>query len=163
MADPVRIPHRQREERRNREGSITRKIWKWSLAALLSFAVIFGLGAADTDAASPYKIEVNKSTNKLTLYKNGRVYKQYPVATGRTPSLTPEGTFPIVVKFVKPGWKGIPGGHPNNPLGERWLGPHSLVPGSSGEVMVDPPVAGPPVSFKPLHKDPRKVLVNSWL
>jgi uncharacterized protein YgiM (DUF1202 family) len=84
--------------------------------------VIFGLGATDADAASPYKIEVNKATNKLTLYKNGRVYKQYPVATGRTPSLTPEGTFPIVVKFVKPGWKGIPGGHPNNPLGERWLG-----------------------------------------
>lgn len=122
MADPVRIPHRQREERRNREGSITRKVWKWSLAALFIFAVIFGLGTADADAASAYKIEVNKSTNKLTLYKNGRVYKQYPVATGRTPSLTPEGTFPIVVKFVKPGWKGIPGGHPNNPLGERWLG-----------------------------------------
>lgn len=84
--------------------------------------VIFGLGATDADAASPYKIEINKATNKLTLYKNGKVYKQYPVATGRKPSYTPEGTFPIVVKIVKPGWKGIPGGHPNNPLGERWLG-----------------------------------------
>lgn len=122
MADPVRIPHRYKEERRNREGSTTKKVWKWGLAALFSFAIIFGLGVIDADAASPYKIEVNKATNKLTLYKNGRVYKQYPVATGRTPSLTPEGTFPIVVKFVKPGWKGIPGGLPNNPLGERWLG-----------------------------------------
>jgi SH3-like domain-containing protein len=84
--------------------------------------VIFGLGATDADAASAYKIEVNKATNTLTLYKNGRVYKQYPVATGRNPSLTPEGTFPVVVKFVKPGWKGIPGGLPENPLGERWLG-----------------------------------------
>lgn len=48
--------------------------------------------------------------------------KTYPVATGRTEDLTPEGTFPIVVKINKPGWKNIPGGDPRNPLGEKWMG-----------------------------------------
>jgi SH3-like domain-containing protein len=78
----------------------------------------------NTDAAGfiDYKIEINKKTNKLYLYKNGSVIKVYPVATGRSNSLTPEGTFPVVVKIVKPGWRGIPGGHPDNPLGARWNG-----------------------------------------
>lgn len=69
-----------------------------------------------------YKIEVNKKTNKLYLYTNGVVTKVYPVATGRSAELTPEGTFPMVVKIVKPGWKNIPGGDPKNPLGPRWNG-----------------------------------------
>ncbi|MDN4593716.1 L,D-transpeptidase family protein [Polycladomyces subterraneus] len=77
------------------------------------------VGAAPT---VHYQIEVDKQTNKLYLYKNGDLYKVYPVATGRTQSLTPEGTFTLVVKIVKPGWKNIPGGDPNNPLGPRWLG-----------------------------------------
>jgi uncharacterized protein YgiM (DUF1202 family) len=78
----------------------------------------------NTDAAGfiDYKIEINKKTNKLYLYKNSSVIKVYPVATGRSNSLTPEGTFPVVVKIVKPGWRGIPGGHPDNPLGARWNG-----------------------------------------
>lgn len=88
------------------------------------FSVIVSLAFPGTSyAASPdYKIEINKSTNKLYLYKNGTVVKVYPVATGRSKSLTPEGTFPIVVKISKPGWRGVPGGHPDNPLGERWNG-----------------------------------------
>jgi uncharacterized protein YgiM (DUF1202 family) len=73
-------------------------------------------------ASTDYKIEINKKTNKLYLYKNGKVSKVYPVATGRTSQLTPEGTWPVVVKINKPGWKNIPGGHPDNPLGERWNG-----------------------------------------
>jgi uncharacterized protein YgiM (DUF1202 family) len=72
--------------------------------------------------APDYKIEINKSTNKLYLYDHDKVIKTYPVATGRTDTLTPEGTFPIVVKIVDPGWKGIPGGDPRNPLGARWNG-----------------------------------------
>ncbi|WP_124728091.1 SH3 domain-containing protein [Staphylospora marina] len=102
-----------------------RRLFTVFTAALLLLAAAFGpVGAKEADAAAfvDYKIEINKRTNKLYLYKNGSVVKVYPVATGRTSSLTPEGTFPIVVKIVKPGWKGIPGGHPNNPLGERWNG-----------------------------------------
>lgn len=78
-----------------------------------------------------YKIEIVKGRsdnkkdeqhNKLYLYTNDKVTHVYHVATGRTKELTPEGTFPLVVKIVNPGWKNIPGGDPSNPLGTRWLG-----------------------------------------
>jgi hypothetical protein len=95
-------------------------------AFALFFTIVFGFGATNTSyAAGPddYKIEINKTTNYLYLYNRyGKVIKTYRVATGKTKSLTPEGTFAIIVKIVQPGWKGIPGGSPQNPLGPRWLG-----------------------------------------
>lgn len=68
------------------------------------------------------KIEINKQTNHLYLYQDDQVVKTYRIATGRSAELTPIGTFEVGVKIVKPGWKGIPGGHPDNPLGPRWIG-----------------------------------------
>ncbi|MFC4077136.1 L,D-transpeptidase family protein [Salinithrix halophila] len=103
---------------------ILKKGKRW-LTSLLVLALSFGMGVVvpeQADAASAFRVEINKTTNQLTLYKNGVVRRTYPVATGRTPDRTPEGTFRIIVKFNKPGWKGIPGGKPNNPLGARWLG-----------------------------------------
>lgn len=94
-------------------------VLSFMLAVLTSYAFPSSIEAA---TKPEYKIEVNKKTNKLYLYKNGSVSKVYPVATGRTSTLTPEGTFTIVVKISKPGWKHIPGGVPENPLGERWNG-----------------------------------------
>ncbi|MDQ0418951.1 lipoprotein-anchoring transpeptidase ErfK/SrfK [Croceifilum oryzae] len=91
----------------------------------LSFALVTGLFQPTvTQAAqdSNYKIEINKQTNYLYLYQGNRVIKTYRVATGKNKTKTPEGTFPIIAKFVKPGWKNIPGGVPENPLGERWNG-----------------------------------------
>lgn len=69
-------------------------------------------------------IIINKSNNQLAFYENGELVKTFPVATGKTNSLTPEGTFPIVNKIKnRPYYKeGIPGGSPKNPLGDRWLG-----------------------------------------
>jgi lipoprotein-anchoring transpeptidase ErfK/SrfK len=89
-----------------------------------SFTLVMLLIPAPVSHAAPQdiKIEVNKSTNKLYLYDGGKVKKVYSVATGRSSELTPEGTFPVAVKINKPGWKNIPGGHPDNPLGERWIG-----------------------------------------
>jgi SH3-like domain-containing protein len=113
---------------RNGEGTnINKRKWQRvvSVLAMLAFLVSFfvpGTGQAHAASFVDYKIEINKTTNKLYLYKNGSVVKVYPVATGRTNSLTPEGTFPIVVKIVNPGWRGIPGGSPDNPLGARWNG-----------------------------------------
>jgi lipoprotein-anchoring transpeptidase ErfK/SrfK len=92
------------------------------ITAMLALMATLALPGASFASFTDYKIEINKRTNKLYLYKNGSVKKVYPVATGRTNSLTPEGTWPVVVKISKPGWKGIPGGHPDNPLGERWNG-----------------------------------------
>lgn len=59
-----------------------------------------------------YSITVNTSTKKLTLYKNGKVFKTYPVAIGKPSSPTPKGTFKIVERAVNPG----------GPFGVRWLG-----------------------------------------
>lgn len=79
-------------------------------------------------AQDTYQIEINKVTNTLYLYKNNILFKQYRVATGKTPDLTPEGTFTIIRKVEKPSWHNreknevIPGGTPRNPLGERWNG-----------------------------------------
>lgn len=74
------------------------------------------------------RIHISKGENRLRLFENGQVIRDYPVATGRDPSITPEGTFTIVMKIKNPSWTDpqtgvtIPGGAPNNPLGTRWLG-----------------------------------------
>lgn len=73
-------------------------------------------------------IIINKSSNTLYFLKDGVVKETYPVATGKTTNLTPNGKFKVVVKFKNPAWGGagvsapIPGGAPNNPLGKRWIG-----------------------------------------
>ncbi|SFX72620.1 SH3 domain-containing protein [Thermoactinomyces sp. DSM 45891] len=111
------------------------KYTKWFLVFALACTVLLGgLIPFSTAQASTheYQVEINKKTNKLYLYQDGRVTKTYPVATGRTKDLTPEGTFTMVVKIVAPGWKGIPGGVPENPLGKRWMG--ISVKGDSGRI-----------------------------
>jgi len=99
-------------------------------ALLTSFLALF-LGwalpaSASGDAASDALIVVNKSTNELAYFKDGDLVRVFPVATGKTEDLTPEGTFPIVNKIKnRPYYKEkIPGGDPANPLGKRWLGLH---------------------------------------
>lgn len=99
------------------------KYIKWLLTLTVAVSLIIASFASSAHAATlNYQVEINKSTNKLYLYQNGQVHKTYPVATGRTKDLTPEGTFTMVVKITNPGWKNIPGGVPENPLGKRWMG-----------------------------------------
>jgi uncharacterized protein YgiM (DUF1202 family) len=92
------------------------------IASVAAIAVAFGVFFETAGAAANYQVEVDKKYNKLYLYKDGVLEKEYPVATGRTEELTPEGTFTMVVKINKPGWRDIPGGDPRNPLGEKWMG-----------------------------------------
>jgi uncharacterized protein YgiM (DUF1202 family) len=111
--------------RRRRTGINKWRSWGTSgLSVFLTAALFLGAAVPVTDAAASTRpwIEVNKATNRLTLHQDGRTIKTYSVATGRSQSLTPEGTFKVVVKFIKPGWKGIAGGLSENPLGERWIG-----------------------------------------
>jgi lipoprotein-anchoring transpeptidase ErfK/SrfK len=74
------------------------------------------------------RITIDKSENRLRLYDGPTLVKEYPVATGRSVTITPEGRFAIVFKTVDPGWTNpetgefFPGGSPRNPLGTRWLG-----------------------------------------
>ncbi|KHE70043.1 L,D-transpeptidase family protein [Halobacillus sp. BBL2006] len=84
------------------------------------------------EAAENEAIFINKSNNQLAFYENGTLQKVFPVATGRTRNLTPEGKFSLVNKVKNRPWykENIPGGDPRNPLGARWLG--IKVPGDWG-------------------------------
>lgn len=90
------------------------------------------LGVKPAEAAEKEAIIINKSNNQLAFYENGTLQKVFPVATGRTRNLTPEGKFTLVNKVKNRPWykEGIPGGDPRNPLGARWLGIN--VPGDWG-------------------------------
>lgn len=69
-------------------------------------------------------IMIDKSTNKLYFFEQGKLVKSFSVATGKKPSYTPEGLFTIREKIKnRPYYKEkIKGGDPKNPLGDRWLG-----------------------------------------
>lgn len=81
----------------------------------------------------PYII-VNKMTNQLAYIDDGVIKNIYPVATGKTKELTPEGEFDIIVKAKNPYYrkKNIKGGDPRNPLGTRWIGFNAL--GTDGRI-----------------------------
>lgn len=68
-------------------------------------------------------LAIHKKRHLLQVMMNGQVQYTFPVATGRG-DLTPEGEFRIVTKVHKPYYmrKKIAGGHPDNPLGTRWMG-----------------------------------------
>ncbi|MBB3113501.1 hypothetical protein FHS18_005613 [Paenibacillus phyllosphaerae] len=94
-----------------------------SLALIIS-CVWLAPTYVDASSADSDLIIVNKKTNKLAYFTGGKLEKVFPVATGKTPSLTPEGSFEIVNKIKnRPYYKEkIPGGDPKNPLGDRWIG-----------------------------------------
>ncbi|WP_191561012.1 L,D-transpeptidase family protein [Metabacillus idriensis] len=90
----------------------------------LAIVMFFGAGISKSSAAGSNFIIINKSNNQLAFYQNSKLKSVFKVATGRQPSYTPEGKFKIVSKIVNRPYykKGIPGGDPRNPLGNRWLG-----------------------------------------
>jgi lipoprotein-anchoring transpeptidase ErfK/SrfK len=78
-------------------------------------------------------IVVNRSVNRLYLYKGAKPWRIFQVATGQAIYPTPKGLWHIVVKQRNPWWypptydswakglKPVPPG-PSNPLGTRWMG-----------------------------------------
>lgn len=75
-------------------------------------------------APIPMAITVSIKAKTLTLYKNGRMLKAYPVATGKPTTPSPIGTFSIKNKQVNPG----------GPYGTRWMGltaPHYGIHGTN--------------------------------
>ncbi|WP_182199475.1 L,D-transpeptidase [Paraliobacillus salinarum] len=89
---------------------------------ILFLSPLWPIGENPTDQ-SPFVI-VNKATLQLAFINEGEVKEVFPVATGLTKDLTPEGMFNIIVKAEQPYYrkKNIPGGDPKNPLGARWIG-----------------------------------------
>ncbi len=63
-------------------------------------------------APSPVEIIVNVSAKRLTVYKNGLLFLEFIVATGKPSTPTPLGIFEIANKEIDPG----------GPYGTRWLG-----------------------------------------
>ena len=63
-------------------------------------------------APSPVEIIININAKRLTVFKNGRVFREYVVATGKEETPTPTGVFTVINKQVNPG----------GPYGTRWLG-----------------------------------------
>ncbi len=87
---------------------------------------------APADPTLSKVILVRAGENKLYLYENGRIVKEWPVATGAKGYLTPEGVHRITQKIVNPSWhnpgsawaRNLPkviGPGPNNPLGTKAL------------------------------------------
>lgn len=93
------------------------------LSLIVCFFLTF-LTPLTTAAADGQLIIINKATNELAFYENNQLNRLFKVATGRSPELTPEGSFIIVNKIKnRPYYKeNIAGGDPSNPLGDRWLG-----------------------------------------
>lgn len=77
-------------------------------------------------------IEINKTTNQLSIFLNDISVYTFPIGTGKDKHLTPEGEFIIITRVKEPWYlpKNIAGGNPRNPLGTRWLG--LSIPGTSG-------------------------------
>ena len=62
--------------------------------------------------APSYSITINVAARRLTLLRDGKVFKSYPIAVGKPSTPTPRGNFTIINKQVNPG----------GPFGARWLG-----------------------------------------
>lgn len=88
------------------------------------------------------KIVVRLNRRTLTLYRDGKAVKTYPIAVGMPAYPTPIGTFKIVNKQMNPTWTPpespwaaglgpIPAG-PGNPLGTRWIGTSATAVGIHG-------------------------------
>jgi lipoprotein-anchoring transpeptidase ErfK/SrfK len=90
---------------------------------------------ADLAEKYPVVLVVERYAFQLRLYKNLELAKQYTIAVGALGFDTPAGMYSIQNKAVDPAWSVpnsdwagelagtvVPGGVPENPLKERWLG-----------------------------------------
>ncbi|MCM3541464.1 L,D-transpeptidase [Priestia megaterium] len=99
-----------------------------TVLTLLLMVTLWGVNQGKTEAGSKLANEdlliINKYYNKLANFHNGYIEIVDLVATGKTWDKTPVGFFKVVNKIKnRPYYKEhIPGGHPRNPLGKRWLG-----------------------------------------
>jgi L,D-transpeptidase ErfK/SrfK len=76
----------------------------------------------------PLRLELDLSDRKVTLFRDGKPLKSFPVAIGRPGWETPTGKFKLKTMYVNPKWVNpftgevVPGGASDNPLGRRWMG-----------------------------------------
>lgn len=99
----------------------------------------------------PYSIHISVSNKRLTLYLNGQVVKEYPIAVGRMVTATPIGDFVIVNRQPNPG----------GPFGAMWLSLSKLHYGIHGTN--DPSSIGKAVSHGCIRMFNKDVLELSSL
>lgn len=68
--------------------------------------------SADKELEGELRIEINTYSKQLVLYKDGEIYKSYPVAVGKSTTKSPVGEWAIITKSKN--WGGG--------FGSRWLG-----------------------------------------
>jgi lipoprotein-anchoring transpeptidase ErfK/SrfK len=81
-----------------------------------------------------YSITVNRSSKRLDLFRDGALYRSYPVAVGSLLTPTPRGTFRIINKVKNPG----------GPYGTRWMGlskPHIGIHGTNNPSSIGRPAS----------------------
>jgi len=96
-----------------------------------------------TDGQASATIVINTGSNQLTLYKNLKVVKRYPVATAKPGFTTPTGTWKIVDKIVNPSW--------HNPAPNGW---------GAGMPLVIPPGPGNPLGTRALQLNAPGILIH---
>ncbi|BBB93392.1 MAG TPA: L,D-transpeptidase family protein [Methylomusa anaerophila] len=105
---------------------------------LLFSPVTFSLAKQTPAAVVSPGIVINVPSRTLELYSADQLFKEYPVAVGKSTTPTPLGNYSIISKEVNPDWyppdqngRVVPSG-PENPLGYRWLGIWSTTYGIHG-------------------------------
>ena len=77
------------------------------------------------EGATTRRLIISIPDRKIALLENDKVLKVYPIAVGKQSTPSPNGSFHIASRVVKPTWfqpgKIVPPG-PANPLGTRWMG-----------------------------------------
>ena len=85
-------------------------------------------GTADTaKIAANQRIDINLAARSLSLFRDGKKIRLYPIGVGKPSTPTPTGYYKILTKEVNPTWVdpsdpefAIPSGE-SNPLGYRWM------------------------------------------
>jgi len=94
---------------------------------VIQLLAILTTAAAEVFAEDPTtrRLIVSIPDRKIVLIEGGRVVKAFPIAVGKQSTPSPNGTFHIASRVVKPTWykpgKTV-GPGPSNPLGTRWMG-----------------------------------------
>ena len=93
---------------------------------VIRLLAILATAATEALAEDPTRrLIVSIPDRKIVLMEDGRVVKVYPIAVGKKSTPSPNGSFHIASRVVKPTWykpgKTV-GPGPSNPLGTRWIG-----------------------------------------
>lgn len=80
------------------------------------------------ETASGMRLQIDLSSRRLTLYQGEMELSHFPIAVGREGWQTPIGEWEVRQMIHDPAWRNpftgrvIPGGDPENPLGDYWIG-----------------------------------------